>query len=180
MKPSPTMIIARRADCIGDPVQGELAGGAVDERRAEQQYGGAEAADDQVLEPGLERAFQLAVDRAEDVKRDREPLEPEEQRHQVVRRDEEAHAAARRGEQRVVLGDVLVAHALGVGDADREQARAADDHLRERAEAIAPDRVRDDAVDVRRVDVDDHRVDEGAGEAERAGERAEVPPVRAR
>ena len=80
---------------------------AVDERRAEEQRRRADRADDQVLEPGLERADEVDVDRAEDVERDREPLEPEEERHQVRRLDEERHAGARGREQRVVLGDVL-------------------------------------------------------------------------
>src|SRR6266542_108306 len=58
----------------------------------------------------------VAVDRAEDVERQREPLEPEEERHQVVRGDEEGHPGAGRREQRVVLADVVVARALAVGD----------------------------------------------------------------
>ena len=167
-------------DRVGDPVEGDLAGRAVDQGRAEQQHRRTEAADDQVLEPRFERALELAVDRAEDVERDREPLEPQEERHQVVRGDQEAHAGAGRGQEGVELGDVLVAHPLGVRDADREQASTRDDHLSQRAEAVAPDRVGDHAVDVWRVDVDEDCVDERAGEAERRGERAEVAPVRSR
>src|SRR6266516_1931518 len=162
------------ADRVRDPVEGELPRGSVDERRPEQEHGRAEAADDQVLEPCLERALPLAVDRAEDVERDREPLQPQEERHQVVRRDEEAHAGARRSQEGVELGDVLVAHPVGVRDADRQQARARNDHLRERAQAVAADRVGDHALHLRREDVDDDRVDERAGEAEGRRERAAV------
>src|SRR5262249_44928990 len=132
-------------------------------------------ADDQVFEPRLERAFELAIDRAEDVERDREPLEPQEEGHQVVRRDEEAHACPGRGEQRVELRDVL-AHSPPEGDADAEQAGAADDHRRQRAEAVAAHGVGDDALPLRRVDVDQDRVHERAGEARRCRERSNVAP----
>ena len=168
------------ADRRGDAIERELAGRAVHERRAEQQHRRAESADDQVLEAGLERTLELPVDRAEDVERDREPLQPQEERHQVVCGDEEAHAAARGRKHGVVLRDVLVSHPLGVRDADREQAGSAHDHLRQRPEAVTADRVGDHAVDVRRVDVDDDREDERAGEAECRGERAEVAPVLSR
>src|SRR5207245_1753595 len=130
------------------PVERELARRAVDERRAEEQERRAEAADDQVLEPRLERAFELDVDRAEDVERDREPLEREEEGHQVVRADEERYARTGRGEEGVVLGDVLAAAAFGVGAADGEQACTGDDDLRERREPVAAEGVCDHAVRV--------------------------------
>ena len=91
---------------LADRVEAELAGRAVDERRAEEQDRRAEGADDQVLEPRLERALAVGVERAEDVERDREPLEAEEQRHQVPGLDEEEHPGAGGREQRVVLADV--------------------------------------------------------------------------
>ena len=75
------------------------------------------------------------------VERDREPLEPEEERHQVRRLHEERHSGARRREQREVLGDVLVAHPLAVGDQHRDGARARDQHLGERRPAVAEERV---------------------------------------
>ena len=108
LKPSPARIIAspatrsaswlRPCAAVACAIsrEAELAGRAVDERRAEEQDRRAEAADDEVLEPRLERADELDVDRAEDVEGDREPLEPEEERDQVVRRDEEGHARAGR------------------------------------------------------------------------------------
>ena len=61
------------------------------------------------LSAGLERLLPVRVERDEDVERDREPLEPEEERHQVPGRDEERHPAAGGGEQRVVLADVVAA-----------------------------------------------------------------------
>src|SRR5581483_6270068 len=125
-----------------DPVEAELAGGAVDERGAEEERRRADRADDQVLQPGLERADEVDVDRAEDVEGDREPLEPEEERHQVRGLDEERHAAAG-GEERVVLGDVLLAPALAVGEEDRDASAGGDERLRERGPAVAEDRVGD-------------------------------------
>ena len=78
---------------LPDGGEAELAGGTVDERRAEEQDRGAERADDQVLEPGLERALAVGVEGAEDVQSDREPLEPEEERQQAFGLDEEEHPA---------------------------------------------------------------------------------------
>ena len=51
----------------------------------------------------------MGVHRAEDVERDREPLETEEQRHQVAGRDEEDHPGAGDPEEREVLTDVVTA-----------------------------------------------------------------------
>ena len=107
----------------GDLVEAQLAGRAVDERRAEEQRRRADRADHEVLEPRLERADQVDVDRAQHVERDREPLEAEEERHQVRGLDEERHAGAGRREQDVVLGDVLLAHRLAVGDEHGDERR---------------------------------------------------------
>ena len=109
---SPAMISARPStssesfECPAAAILSKptLAGRAVDERAAEEQRRRADRADDQVLEPRLERADEVDVDRAHDVERDREPLEAEEHRHQVRRPDEERHPGAGRREQRVVLG----------------------------------------------------------------------------
>ena len=93
----------------GDLVEAEPAGRAVHERRPEEQDRRAEAADDQVLQARLERFRAVRVEGAEDVQRDREPLQPEEQRHQVGRLDEKGHAAAGSCEEREVLADVVAA-----------------------------------------------------------------------
>src|SRR6267143_1343406 len=72
-----------------DPRKVDRPGGAVDERRPEEQHGRAEPTDDQVLERRLQTAQPVAVDRAEDVQADRKPFQGQEQRQQVVRTDEE-------------------------------------------------------------------------------------------
>ena len=107
LKPMPAMIIARPSTSSASPERlccptacaisskPMRPRRAVHERRAEEQRRRAERADDQVLQPGLERALAVVVDRAHDVERDREPLEREEQRHQVRRADEERHAGER-------------------------------------------------------------------------------------
>ena len=143
-----------------DVVEGELPGRAVDERGAEQERRRADRADHEVLEPGLERADQVDVDRAHHVERDREPLEADEQRHQVRGLHEEVHPGSRRGEQREVLGDVLLAHPLAVGDQHRDQPAACDEDLRHRRPAVAEDRVGDDRLPLRAAVVDEHREDE--------------------
>jgi hypothetical protein len=67
---------------VRDRPEAELTGCAVDECRAEEQDRRAEAADDQVLQPCLQRRLAMRVERAEDVEGDREPLEP---RKSVIR-----------------------------------------------------------------------------------------------
>ena len=151
---------------------------AVHERRAEQQHGRAERADDEVLEPGFERAFDVVVDRAHDVERDREPLEREEEHHEVPGADEERHAGGRGEEEREELRDVVVvaSHVLPRDERHRET-DAAEDDLRERSPAVAVEGARDDRLAVRRVDVEPDRGDEAAEEAELGDDPAERPPV---
>ena len=76
---------------------------AVDEGQAVEQGGRADRADDEVLQPRLERGRAAHLGRAQHVERDREQLEPEEQRHQVLRGDEHPHARGRGEQQREVL-----------------------------------------------------------------------------
>ena len=97
-----------------DPGKVERTGGAVDERGSEQQHRRAESADDEVLQRSLEAAEPVAIDGAEDVEADREPLQPQEEGDQVVRADEEHHPASGRREERVVLADVILAPALAI------------------------------------------------------------------
>ncbi len=107
--------LVRLARGRGDLDEAELAGGAVDEGRAEEQDRRAEAPHDQVLEPRLERRDPVDADRDEDVERDREPLEPEEEREQRVRLEEEAHSGDGGEEQRVVLDHALAVIGHGAG-----------------------------------------------------------------
>ena len=153
----------------GDPREVEVPALAVHERRPEQEHGRAEAADDQVLQARFEAPHQIAVDRAEDVERQRQPLEPEEERQQVVRADEEDHPGPGGREQRVVLRDVVVAHALAERDCGSEDAAACDEHLRERRVAVATECVGDDAGGVRATDVQC----DGEAESDRVAEGAE-------
>ena len=125
---------------VGDLGEADLAGRAVDERGAEEEHRRAEAADDQVLEAGLERGGALGVERDEDVEAEREPLEPEEERHQVLGAHEEDHPRAGSREQRVVLA-VVVATALGPGDEDDDGTGDREDHLGERGELVARHRL---------------------------------------
>src|SRR6266542_4140691 len=153
---------------------------AVDECGPEEQYGGTEAADDEVLEARLEPGEAVAIDAAEDVEADREPFESQEERHQVVRPGEERHPGACRCEQRVVLRNVFVARALAIRDCRREQARPSDDDPGQLGEAIAADRIGDDAVSLRRPDVERDREAEGNRVPERAEDGSGGLPRRAR
>ena len=134
------------ADRRGDAAERDLPRRAVHERRAEEQRGGAERADDEVLEPRLERALEVVVDRAHDVERDREPLEREEERHEVRGADEERHAARRREEEREELRHVVVAAASRVG---ARVLPAADDVLRREERRGEPDGEDDDLAERR-------------------------------
>ena len=136
--PAKRNVVVRRVR-RGDLGEAQLRRRAVDERRAEEEHGGAEAADDEVLEPGLERRLALAVDGDEDVEAEREPLEAEEQRHEVVGSDEEDHPGAGGREERVVLGVVLAAP-LAPRREDDDGSGDAEDDLRHGRELVADHR----------------------------------------
>ena len=118
LKPSPVSTIASPTTSIGSfrrspapaaPIWGNDSLGRTEhERRAEQQDRRAERADDQILEAGLERGLEVDVDGAEDVEAERKPLEPEEQRHQVVRLHHERHPGDSCREEREVLARVIL------------------------------------------------------------------------
>ena len=175
---SPAMIMARpktsSASCSGPRRQSRQSRSHPSRRRPAPRRtaeGGAEAADDQVLQRRLQAAEPVAIDRTEDVQGDREPLQRQEQRHQVVRGDEEHHSAAGRREQRVVLADVVLAPALAIRDRDREQTRAGDDDRSQLREPVAAERVHDDTVSVCRLHVEGDREAERRCVAERAERR---------
>ena len=81
---------------IAHPVRGvrrqeRIARHAVEERDAKEKDGGTEGAQDQVLEPRLERGRARAEIADEDVESDRERLERDEEHHEIVALDEEHH-----------------------------------------------------------------------------------------
>ena len=90
---------------VAAPIADEVgrAGGAVDERQPVDERRRADRADHQVLEPRLERLLAAGLRRAQDVQRDRQQLDPEEHRDQVLRGDEHRHPEDAEQEQRVVL-----------------------------------------------------------------------------
>ena len=160
-----------------DLVEAELAGRAVDERRAEEQRRRADRADDQVLEPRLERPDQVDVDRAQDVERDREPLERRGRassgstpgrRTPCRRRRRPAARSTRRRARR--------ASARGRRSSTAIAPAAGDQHLRERGPAVAEHRVvRRCAAAVRALRVDDDREHE-RGRRSRRTRRTPRPP----
>ncbi len=84
----------------------------------------------------------MRVERDQDVEGNREPLEAEEQRHQVPRRDEEGHAATRGGEEGVVLPDVVAA-TIAPGDEHGGEAEPGDQDLGQGCEAVTRHRLGD-------------------------------------
>ena len=75
---------------------------------------------------------------------------------------------------------MIVACAFAVGDRGGEQAGARDDDRGELGETVAPDRVRDDAVPVRRAHVQRDREAESRGVAECAEGRRDLLAASAR
>src|SRR3990172_186399 len=141
---------------VADRVEAQLARRPVRKRGAEEEDRRAEAADDQVLEPGLQRRVPVRVEGAEDVEDDREPLEAEEEGHQVPGLDEEEHPGAGGREQRVVLAHVG-APATVPGDEDGERAGPRQGAPRERGESVARQRLRDQLLGVGRAVEDEGR-----------------------
>src|SRR4051794_1227618 len=167
---------------VRDPREVDAVRRAVDERRAEEERGRSERADDEVLEPRLERPLHVVVDRAHDVQRDREPLERQEHDHQVRGADEERHPRRAREQEREELRDVLVGamRDLLPPDERRDEADPADQHLAERGPAVAVEGAADHGVPVCAVDVQQDRGDEGAEESRGGDDRSEGPARRAR
>ena len=91
------------------------AGRAVDERDAVEEHRRRERAEQEVLEAGLLRREAPAVERGEHVQRDRQDLERQEDRDEVVGRRHQHHAGGRAEHQREVLGPLEVL-ALQVAD----------------------------------------------------------------
>ncbi len=87
----------------GDPAEVGRAGRAVDHRQAVEQRRRADRADDQVLQPRLQRVLAAHFRGAEHIQRDRQELEADEQRDGVLGRGEQRHAGDGREQQRVEL-----------------------------------------------------------------------------
>ena len=77
--------VAAGAEGVGDRGEVGRAGGAVEHREAVEEGRRPDRADDQVLEPGLERALALQGRSAHHVERNREELEADEEADQVLR-----------------------------------------------------------------------------------------------
>src|SRR5207248_8549358 len=114
-----------------------------------------------------------------DVEGDREPLEREEERHEVRGADEERHSRRRREQEREELRDVLVVETDDVLLREQRSAErdGAEDRLRERGPAVAVEGVGDDAAAACAVDVEPDRRDDAAERAEAGdGRRERAPP----
>ncbi len=98
---SPAPTVSPMARAMPGVVGG--AGGAVDQRQPVEQRGGPDRADHQVLEPGLQRGGPAHLGGAQHVQGDRQQLEADEQRHQVLRSGQQHHAEDRAQQQREVL-----------------------------------------------------------------------------
>ncbi len=128
---------------------GRAAGAAVDERRAVEQRRRPDRADDQVLEPRLERLRPRAVRAAEDVERDREQLEGDEERDQVLRCGEQDHPEHRAEQESVALPEPGL---LGGGVAElhrHDQRRRRDHDQPDRQRQAVATKGAGDEVDVR-------------------------------
>ena len=116
----------------GDAVEAQRTGRAIDQREPIEERGRAHRAHDEVLEPGLERGAPPQVRRAQHVQRDRQQLEPDEERHEALGLGEHDHARDRAEQQRVVLA---VARLERRGRSQRQQDRHEPRHEAEHRDA---------------------------------------------
>ncbi len=136
---------ARLADPVRDAGEVGGPGAAVDEGHPVEQGRRAERADDQVLEPRLQRLLAAEVGRAEDVEGDREGLDRDEEGDQVLRLGQQHHPQHRAEQQRVVLAragllDRGLAHREQHGRRRRRRRRSARPRGRARRAAARPRR----------------------------------------
>ena len=110
-----------------DLVVAGLAGGAVEQRESVKHGCRTDRADDQVLQAGFERTFFAHAGRAEDVKRQRKQLEPNEGRDQITRSDEHEHAGRAQQHQRekFTVGN-LIGRLIAPGEQRCDNSAAAD------------------------------------------------------
>ncbi len=134
-------------DRRGDRAEVGGAGGAVDQRDPVQQRRRADGADDQVLQPRLQRVLAFHFGRAQHVQRDRQQLQADEQRNGVLRRRQQRHPRDRGQQQRVKLA---VAGFFGGERAPRQQhgrgAAGDQDQVEHQREVVDPQRPGEDRL----------------------------------
>ena len=136
-----TVIVRLALDRRGDLRQLRVPGLAVDERHAEEQEPGREAAEQQVLQRRFLGALLAAREAAEHVERERQQLDRQEDDHEARRAGEQHHPDGRGEDQRVVLA-VVDAPAVEVVRADHDHQPGADqqDGVDEQREAVVRER----------------------------------------
>ena len=103
---------------------------------AGQNCGGAHAADDQILERGLQRAVDL---RAEGGQRDGgkgEDFDHDEHVEDIAREDKAQHAARQQAVEHIVLGYAVVMHHVADGVDSGDEDRRGDEQREEEAERV--------------------------------------------
>ncbi len=167
------------ADALSDRREvGGAAGAAVDEGRAVEQGRRADRADDQVLEPRLERLRARAMRAAEHVERDREQLEGDEERDQVLGLREQDHPEHRPEQQRVRLAEAgLLGGGIAELERDHERRRGDHDQADRQREPVAAERAGDE-VGVGLAELPDHQPGGGAEGQQRQRRGQPAPAAR--
>ena len=138
------------------------AGRAVDQRQPVDERGRPDRADHEVLQSGLERSLAPGLGCAQHVQRDRQQFDSDEQRDEVLRRDEDRHPEHAEDQQPVVLAlPSLTRGDTPPGQDHGRDRRGVEDKVEHEREVVDPQRARDDRGVV--VEVRD-RVTHGAGE----------------
>ena len=153
-----------RPIAVGDRVELHRAGGAVDQRQAVEQRRRADRPDHEVLEPGLERRAPAQLGGAQHVERDRQQLDADEQRDQVLGAAASSDHAGDRAEQhRVVLAVAGLARGARArsDSSTRDQAGDVDEHRDAERERVARQRALDDRLLHAGVPDPDRQADRG-------------------
>ncbi len=132
-----------RAERACDRAEVGRSGGAVDQRKAIEQRRRADRAHDQVLQAGLQRALAPHFGGAQHVQRDRQELEPQEQRHRVLGRRQQRHATDRGQQQGVPLAVGRFARGFRApGEQHRARAARHQDQIEHQRQAVDAQRPR--------------------------------------
>ena len=138
-------VVSREA--LRDPGEVGRARPAVEEREAVEDGRRADRADHQVLEARLQRALRAPGRGAEDVERDREQLERDEERDQVLGLRDQRHAENRAEQERVEGAEArFLGGGLADGEDDRDRRSQAGDQGRREAEGVEPQRPGDQVL----------------------------------